>query len=47
MEFTLFNMAGMALSAYVAGELFFRLLGHGPMYRDASMSLRVGFILGP
>ena len=31
MEFTLFNMAEMALSAYIAGELFFRLLGQGPL----------------
>jgi uncharacterized membrane protein len=33
LEFTLFNMAGMALSAYIAGELFFRILGYGPMDR--------------
>jgi hypothetical protein len=30
MEFTLFNIAGMALSAYIAGVLFFQILGHGP-----------------
>ncbi len=34
-EFTLFNIAGMALSAYIAGVLFFQILGHGPagLYR--------------
>jgi hypothetical protein len=30
-EFTLFNIAGMALSAYMAGGLFFQILGHGPV----------------
>jgi len=33
MEFALFNMAAMALSAYLAGEVFFRLLGRGPLYQ--------------
>jgi uncharacterized membrane protein len=30
LEFTLFNIAGMALSAYIAGMLFSQILGHGP-----------------
>lgn len=44
MEITLFNMANMALSAYIAGELFFRILGHGPVYRDAAMKLGEAFL---
>ena len=38
MEFTLFNIASMAISAYIAGTLFFRILGHGPMYQDQTIS---------
>jgi uncharacterized membrane protein len=32
-EFTLFNMGVMSVSAFVAGEAFFRLLGSKPLYR--------------
>ena len=39
MEFALFNIAGMALSAYIAGELFFRILGHSPVYQDQTLKL--------
>jgi hypothetical protein len=44
MEFTLFNIANMALSAYIAGELFFRILGHGPVYQDAATKLGGAFL---
>jgi hypothetical protein len=44
MEFTLFNIAGMALSAYIAGELFFRLLGHSPVYQDQTLKLGETFL---
>ena len=43
-EFTLFNVAGMALSAYVAGLLFFRILGHGPAYSDPAFRLGEVFL---
>jgi len=32
-EFTLFNVGVMSVSAFVAGEVFFRLLGSDPLYR--------------
>jgi hypothetical protein len=38
-EFTLFNVAAMALSAYVAGSLFFRALGHGPAFQNQAIKL--------
>jgi len=44
MEFTLFNIAGMALSAYIAGELFFRILGHSPVYQDQTLKLGETFL---
>jgi putative nucleotidyltransferase with HDIG domain len=37
-EYGLFNMSAMALSAYVAGETFFKLLGHGPLYENPGIS---------
>jgi uncharacterized membrane protein len=37
MEFALFNMAAMALSAYLAGEVFFRMLGRAPLYQAAKL----------
>jgi hypothetical protein len=40
----LFNMANMALCAYIAGELFLRILGHGPVYRDAATKLGEAFL---
>jgi len=33
LEFALFNMAAMAISAFVAGRIFFSLLGAGPLFR--------------
>ena len=36
-EFALFNVAGMAISAYLAGALFFRILGRGPVYQGPAM----------
>jgi len=44
-EFALFNIAGLALSAYIAGGLFFRTLGHGPAYLDKAT--KVGEIFLP
>jgi uncharacterized membrane protein len=44
MEFALFNIAGMALSAYIAGELFFRILRHGPVYRDQAITFGQTFL---
>jgi hypothetical protein len=32
LEFMLFNIASMALSAYAVGEVFFWILGQGPLY---------------
>jgi hypothetical protein len=40
-EFTFFNVAGMAVSAYLAGALFFRIAGHGPVYQDLAMKFEV------
>jgi len=44
MEFALFNIAGMAVSAYIAGELFFRILRHGPVYRDHAITFGQTFL---
>jgi len=38
-EFALFNIAVMPLAAYLGGELFFRALGHGPLYLKGGVSL--------
>ena len=39
-EFTLFTMGALALSAYISGQVFFSLLGRGPISLDSGMSLR-------
>lgn len=44
MEFALFNMAAMALSAYLAGEIFFRMLGRGPLYQAEKMTFSTAFL---
>jgi len=44
MEFALFNMAAMALSAYLAGEIFFRILGRGPLYQAEKMMFGTIFL---
>jgi len=44
MEFTLFNVAGMALSAYIAGELFFRTLVNGPVFGNRMPKLEAAFL---
>jgi hypothetical protein len=43
-DFTLFNVAAMALSAYLAGALFFRVLGRGAVYGDPSVKLMESFL---
>jgi len=37
---TPFNMAGMALSAYVAGRVYYLLLGGGPIFQSPSIGLQ-------
>jgi len=44
MEFALFNIAGMAVSAYIAGELFFRILRHGPVYLNQGITFGQTFV---
>ena len=43
-EFALFNMAAMALSAFVAGGVFFKLLGSGPLFRAERVALGALFL---
>ncbi len=44
LEFTLFNMAAMALAAYLAGEVFFRILDHGPLHQGEKVNLGSMFL---
>jgi diguanylate cyclase (GGDEF)-like protein len=39
LQHALFNMASMAISAYLAGKTFFMLLGHGPLYGGPTLTL--------
>jgi uncharacterized membrane protein len=43
-EFMLFNVAGMTLSAYLAGRLFYWMLGHDPVYRDQAAGIEEFFL---
>jgi hypothetical protein len=43
-EFTLFNVGLVAVSAFTAGELFFRLLGRGPLYQAQVLALKDAFL---
>jgi hypothetical protein len=43
-EYTQFNIAGMAISAYIAGEIFFKILGHGPIFVDKTVPLGQTFL---
>lgn len=40
LEFTLFNMGSLGLSAFLSGQVFFRLLGRGPLYGHSALTLR-------
>ncbi len=40
LQYALFNMASMALSAYLAGTAFFAVLGRGPVYGPEAAALR-------
>jgi diguanylate cyclase (GGDEF)-like protein len=40
LQYTAFNMASMALSAYFAGTVFFAVLGRGPVYELPVVTLR-------
>ncbi len=44
MEFTLFNMAAMAFSACTAGMIFFRILGHDPLYQAEKVAIGALFL---
>lgn len=39
LEYTLFNIGTMSLSAFLAGAVFFRMLGRGPLYLGHTASL--------
>jgi uncharacterized membrane protein len=43
-EFTFFNMGVMAVSAFSAGAIFFRLLGSGPLYQARVLELGDTFL---
>lgn len=43
-EFTFFNMGVMSVSAFAAGELFFRLLGNAPAYQARALALGDAFL---
>jgi uncharacterized membrane protein len=43
-EYTEFNIAGMAISAYIAGEIFFKILGRGPMFQDKTVTFGQTFL---
>ncbi len=40
LQYTAFNMASMALSSYLAGAVFFMVLGRGPVYGASVVALR-------
>ena len=44
-EYAFFNMAAMAISAFIAANIFFRLLGSGPLFREEG--IRFGAIFLP
>ncbi len=44
MEFALFNTAAMALSAYLAGKVFFHVLGSGPLFRAEKPMIAAVFL---
>jgi len=44
LQYSAFNMASLALSAYLAGSLFFLLAGRGPVFQPPPASLRQLFL---
>jgi diguanylate cyclase (GGDEF)-like protein len=39
LQYPVFNMASMAISAYLAGKILFVLLDHGPLYEGSTLTL--------